>query len=151
MRFEHIIQVNDILNPLVDPLTREALWAGLVGSIESPLRFLPGLDEARVLSREGDTWRRELRFGHSVIRDTVRFMPGEGFVVRSVPTPEVPALTRTVTIEEPLAGEYCVRFAYERHPEGHPPLDAAYARVVEQAWLAADIDLIAQIRREKAN
>jgi hypothetical protein len=150
MRFEHIIQVNDLLNPLVDPLSREQIWEGLLESIEKPTRFLPGLDEARIVLRGDTTFKRELRFGHAVIHDTVRITPGCRLVVSSVPTAQVPGLTRTVTIEEPIAGEYCVRFRYERSPQGHEPLAPAFARVLEQAWLQADIDLIAQIRRDTA-
>lgn len=151
MRFEHIIVINDLLNPLVEPLSLEQLWSGLVGSLEDPARFLPGLDEARVLARAADGFRRELRFGHTVIHDRVRLVPCERLEVASEATPEVPALTRTLTIEEPIEGEYVVRFVYERRPEGHAPVEPAYLQVLEDAWLAADIDLIAQIRRETAH
>lgn len=151
MRFEHIIVVNDTLDPLVDPLSLEQLWSGLVGSLEDPVRFLPGLDEAKVTARGPGGFRRELRFGHTVIRDRVRLVAGERLEVSSEATPEVPALTRTLSIEAPVEGEYIVRFVYERHPEGHAPVEPGYLRVLEDAWLAADIDLIAQIRREAAN
>ena len=30
MKFEHLIEINDPLNPLIDALTVEQLWAGLV-------------------------------------------------------------------------------------------------------------------------
>jgi len=148
MRFEHIIVVNDLLNPLVEPLSREQLWSGLVGSLENPVRFLPGLDEAKVTARLADGFKRELRFGHTVIHDRVSLSPMERLSVASEATPEVPALTRTLTLEEPIEGEYIVRFVYERRPEGHAPVEPAYIEVLEQAWIAADIDLIAQIRRE---
>jgi hypothetical protein len=148
MRFEHIIQVNDLLNPLVEPLTREEIWEGLVSSVEEPTRFLPGLDASRILWRDGQCMRRELRFGHAVVFDTVRFTPGHRLVMDSEPTPEVPSLQRTLTIEEPIEGEYIVRFRYERMAQGHAPLAPEYAQVLEAAWLQADIDLIAQIRRE---
>jgi hypothetical protein len=151
MRFEHIIVVNDLLNPLVEPLSLDQLWSGLVGSLEDPVRFLPGLDHARVTARVADGFRRELRFGHAVIRDRVRLVPRARLEVSSEPTPEVPALTRTLTIEEPVEGEFIVRFVYERHPEGHPPVAPAYLQVLEDAWIAADIDLIAQIRRDIAH
>ncbi len=148
MRFEHIIVVNDILNPLVEPLSLDQIWSGLVGSLLDPVRFLPGLDEAKVTARTADGFRRELRIGHAVIHDRVRLVPREKLVVSSDPTPEVPALTRTLTIEEPVEGEFVVRFVYERRPEGHAPVEPAYLQVLEDAWIAADIDLIAQIRRE---
>ncbi len=132
----------------MEPLSLDQLWSGLVGSLENPVRFLPGLDEAKVLSRSADGFRRELRFGHTVIHDRVNLEPRRRLVVASEPTPEVPALTRTLTIEEPVEGEFIVRFVYERRPEGHAPVEAAYLQVLEDAWVAADIDLITQIRRE---
>ena len=148
MRFEHIIVVNDILNPLVDPLSLEQIWTGLVGSLEDPARFLPGIDTAKITARTGDGFRRELHFGHAVIHDRVRLVSRSRLETVSEPTPEVPGLTRTLTIEAPVEGEYIVRFVYERRPEGHAPIEPAYLQVLEDAWLAADIDLIAQIRRE---
>jgi hypothetical protein len=148
MRFEHIIVVNDILNPLVEPLSLDQLWSGLVGSLEDPARFLPGIDSAKVTARTADGFRRELRFGHTVIHDRVHLVPREKLAVSSEATPEVPALTRTLTIEAPVEGEFIVRFVYERRPEGHAPVEPAYLQVLEDAWIAADIDLIAQIRRE---
>lgn len=151
MKFEHIIQVNDLLNPLVEPLTREEIWEGLVESVEAPTRFLPGIDSCRILWRDGDLLRRELRTGHAVIHDTVRLVTGHRLVIDFEPSPEVPALTRTVTIEEPIEGEYVVRFRYDRSPQGHEPLAPAFAAVLESAWLQADIDLISRIRRDRTS
>lgn len=147
MRFEHLIQVNDFLNPLVDALTREQLWNGLVASLEDPARFLPGLDRAVITARDPDGFARELHFGHVVIRDRVVLEPAMRLRSESEPTPEVPALVRTVTIEEPARGELVLRFVYERRAQGHAPLEPAYARVLEEAWLKADIDLVATLRR----
>ncbi len=147
MRFEHLIQVNDFLNPLVDALTREQLWNGLVASLEDPARFLPGLDRAVLTARDGAGFSRELHFGHVTIRDRVRLEPPGRLSSESEATPEVPALVRTVTIEEPIEGELVLRFVYERRAQGHAPLEPAYARVLEEAWLKADIDLVATLRR----
>ncbi|MHA0111691.1 AtaL-like protein, partial [Klebsiella pneumoniae] len=41
MKFNHLIQINDPLNPLIDSLTREQLWRGLVLRAESPRLFMP--------------------------------------------------------------------------------------------------------------
>ena len=149
MKFEHIIQVNDQLDPLIEPLSREEIWEGLLESVEVPERFLPGLDSSRILRREAGAFRRELRIGHVIVHDTVHLTPGHRFVTDSEPSAEVPALTRTVTIEEPIEGEYVVRFRYERSPQGQEPLAPAFAAVLESAWLQADIDLIAHVRRAR--
>ena len=43
MKFEHLVQINDPLNPLIDSLTRDQLWRGLMRYIETPGRFDPCL------------------------------------------------------------------------------------------------------------
>ena len=48
MKFNHLIQINDPLNPLIDSLTREQLWRGLVLRAESPRLFMPHLDDCRL-------------------------------------------------------------------------------------------------------
>ena len=48
MKFEHLIEINDPLNPLMDTLTREQLWRGLVLHAESPKLFVPHLDECTI-------------------------------------------------------------------------------------------------------
>ena len=52
MKFEHLIEINDPLNPLIDSLTREQLWRGLVLHAESPKLFVPHLDECDIVERE---------------------------------------------------------------------------------------------------
>jgi hypothetical protein len=146
MRFEHLIEVNDFLNPLMERLTREQLWAGLVRSAEDPALFLPGLDRCTLLARTADCVERELAFGRAVIRDRVQFHAGERLEFHSERSALTPEATRTVTIEEPQPGELFVRFAYERKAQGHPPLSADDARFLTQAWLKADLDLIVKVR-----
>ena len=40
MKFSHLVQINDSLNPLIDSLPREQLWRGLVMRAENPLLFV---------------------------------------------------------------------------------------------------------------
>ena len=40
MKFEHLIEINDPLNPLIDPLSVDQLWRGLVLRAESPKLFV---------------------------------------------------------------------------------------------------------------
>jgi hypothetical protein len=146
MKFEHLVEVNDFLNPLMESLSREALWAGLLRSAERPRDFLPNLDEARILEHQGDRIVRELHFGRTVIRDHVRLKPLEAIEIRSEATASIPAATRVMRIEEPAPGELFVRFLYERFPQGHEPVAEEYAAALRNAWLQADRDLIARIR-----
>lgn len=47
MRFEHLVEVNDPLNPLMDALTLNQIWQGLVLRVLEPTEFVEGLDEDR--------------------------------------------------------------------------------------------------------
>ena len=68
MNFEHLIQINDPENPLVQPLTRDQLWAGLLHRVENPVPFLPGLESCTILERQANELLRELDFGPATIR-----------------------------------------------------------------------------------
>lgn len=146
MRFEHLVEVNDFLNPLMETLSREALWNGLLRSAEDPRQFLPNLDEARIVARTPAGMDRELRFGRTLIRDHVRLAPQEEIEIRSEATPSIPAARRAIRIEEPAPGELFVRFTYEQFPQGHPPVSPEHGTALRNAWLQADRDLIARIR-----
>jgi hypothetical protein len=80
------------------------------------------------------------------VRDTVTFRPNAQVHYRTEASPEVPAGTRTVTIEEPRPGELYVRFVYETLPQGQDRVAPEYRRVMEQAYVEADIDVIGHIR-----
>ena len=59
MKFSHLIQINDPLNPLIDPLSREQLWRGLVLRAENPLLFVMGLDRFEIVERRLRTRRHD--------------------------------------------------------------------------------------------
>lgn len=51
MRFEHLVEVNDPLNPLMDALTLNQIWQGLVLRVLEPTEFVEGLDEGIITAR----------------------------------------------------------------------------------------------------
>ena len=53
MHFEHLIEINNPLNPLIEPLSVEQVWHGLMYRVEEPTVFLPGLERCTILSRQG--------------------------------------------------------------------------------------------------
>ena len=60
----------------------------------------------------------------------------------------MPAATLAITIEEPAPEQLFVRFEYDvQAVMGAPPRDAYYDEFVKQAYVEADIDAIATIRR----
>ena len=75
MQFSHLIQINDPFNPLIDPLSREQLWRGLVLRAENPMLFVMALDGFEIVERGDNMLARELRFGKLTLRDRVRFEP----------------------------------------------------------------------------
>jgi hypothetical protein len=77
MNFEHLIQINDPDNPLVESLTRDQLWQGLLYRVEDPVPFLPGLESCTILERQANELLRELDFGPATIRDRVTLLAAE--------------------------------------------------------------------------
>lgn len=148
MKFSHLIQINDPLNPLIDPLSREQLWRGLVLRAENPLLFVMGLDGFEIVERGQNALARELHFGKLTLRDRVSFEPMRQVRYAVEAAADSPAATLVMTIEEPQTDQLFVRFDYETRPgEGAAPMDEACSSLVKQAYLEADIDTISTIRR----
>ena len=146
MQFQHLIEINDPLNPLIDALTRDQLWRGLLLRAEAPKLFIPWLDECDLLARKDNVLSRALRYNALLIHDHVTFTPQEK-VHYDVPTQEdIPASNLTVTIEEPQPGALFVRFAYESG-FSNDDMDAFYNEFRRSAYQEADIDTIRIIRQ----
>ena len=152
MKFDHLTEINDPLNPLIEPLTRTQLWHGLVHRAKSPALFVPHLDACDILDRAENTIERALRYGEIVIRDVVSFMPGKQVQYDVPPQAEIPASRLTVTIEEPGEGQLFVRFTYDDGlPETPGSMDAFYNGFRRSAYQEADIDTVRIIRQMAAD
>lgn len=147
MKFEHLIEINDPLNPLLDALTIEQLWSGLVLRAESPKLFVPQLDEAIIDERTDNSFRRRLRYGQLVIEDRVRLEPLQR-VVYDVPAQnEITASTLTMSIEQPTPETLYVRFHYDDgHDAETDAANAMYDEFKRSAYKEADIDTVGMIR-----
>ena len=149
MRFEHLVQINDPLIPLLDPLTREQLWRGLVRRAEEPTLFVLGLEAATVHARErlGDVVElvRTLDFGAFTVDDRVRLYPLDRTETRTAATPRWPASRLTIRIEEPEPDALFLRFTYESD-EAEGALDAVTAALRKRAYESADLDTVQRIR-----
>jgi hypothetical protein len=151
MRFEHLVEVNDPLNPLLDPLTRGDLWQGLVQRAEEPMQFVLGLAGFSILTREpapqGTTLIRTLDFGSFRVHDRVELTPQRQSLTRTEAGPTWPASRLTITIEEPQPQRLFLRFLYEF--EG-PDEGGEFASQVDdlrrQAYRSADLDTVVRIR-----
>ena len=146
MEFGHLVQINDPLNPGIEPLTREQLWQGLVARAERPVHFLIGMDDCRILSRGENTLERELRFGSLVVRDRVVFEPSIAVRYEIEPSAQVPGGSLVMQVEEPQPGQLFVRFDYRLEVYGGG--DEAYlSEFRKSAYREADIDTIWMIRQ----
>ncbi|HEY5800965.1 MAG TPA: SRPBCC family protein [Burkholderiaceae bacterium] len=147
MKFEHLIEINDIMNPLLDQLTREQLWAGLVLRAESPKLFVPHLDDSEISARTATSMQRKLRYGDLVVQDTVTLDPMDSLTFDVSAQENILASSLVMTIEEPGNGNLYVRFAYDDGADAAS--DAAnemYNDFKRSAYVEADIDTIRIIR-----
>jgi len=148
VQFSHLIQINDPFNPLIDPLSREQLWRGLVLRAESPLLFVMALDGFEIVERGDNMLVRELRFGKLTLRDRVGFEPMRQVRYEIEAGGDSPAASLVMTIEEPEPEQLFVRFDYETLQGGTAaPIDEFYGGFAKQAYVEADIDTVSAIRR----
>jgi hypothetical protein len=147
MKFNHLIQINDKLNPLVDPLTRAQLWRGLVLRAEVPKLFMEHLDDCRIFDKTPDGVSRELRYGNLTVCDTVTFLPLLQVHYQVPAQGEIGASNMRMRIEEPEPDALFVRFEYDMdQPEDATGEEAFYNEFRRSAYEAADIDTIRVIR-----
>jgi hypothetical protein len=152
MKFEHLVEINDPMNPLIDTLTREQLWRGLVLRAESPKMFMPHLDEVEILDRESGSFGRRLRYGELVIEDRVHLTPLQEVRVEVPAQGEIAASSLRMIIEAPTSAMLLVRFCYDdgtgEHPDG---VDAMYDEFKKSAYQEADRDTVRVLRQLAAD
>lgn len=156
MKFEHLIEINDPLNPLMDTITREQLWRGLVLRAEDPKLFVPHLDECTLGERNSGSgtsnFTRRLRYGELVIDDTVTLTPLQE-VRFDVPTQgEIAQSQLTMRIEAPVEGRLLVRFSYDDgNPNAGDETGKMYEDFKKSAYQEADIDTVKIVRQLAAD
>lgn len=146
MQFNHLIEINDLLNPLIDALSREQLWRGLVLRAEAPQLFIPYLDECTLHERSDERLSRSLRYDKLVVHDHVTFSP-QSTVRYDVPAQgEIAASSLVMTIEEPQPGALFVRFEYD-DGRNADAAEAFFDEFRRSAYEEADIDTVRVIRQ----
>lgn len=147
MKFVHIVEINDPLNPLIEPLTREQLWRGLVLRAESPRMFVPYLDACTITDRFENGLSRELVYGPLTVRDAVTFAPQHRIAFDVPEQKDIPASSLVMTIEEPQPDWLHVRFEYDDgNGEPESSEDAFYNSYRKSAYQESDIDTVRIIR-----
>ena len=151
MNFEHLIQINDPLNPLVESLTREQLWEGLVLRAEQPQLFVMGLDSCSILSRTDSTMERELHYGQATVRDHVTLTPQKSVRYDISATADYVGGSLTMTIEQPDELQLFLRFEYRTSlpstDENGDPDAHQTEEIVKSAYRESDIDTVRLIRQ----
>ncbi len=148
MKFQHLVVVNDPFEPLLDVLTREQLWCGLVLRAGEPMRFIPWLDACTIVARSPDGMSRELQFGKLIVRDRVSWFAPTHIRYDTQPAADMPAASLTMRIEEPQPGMLLVRFEYDDgKADTLEPADEKYNDYLREAYRQTDIDTISLIRQ----
>jgi hypothetical protein len=151
MKFEHLIEINDPLNPLADTMTREQLWRGLVLRAEDPKLFVPHLDECTLGERESGSFARRLRYGELVVDDVVYLTPLCEVRYEVPAQGEIPASRLTMTIEAPSEGVMWLRFLYDDgNPGATDEMGKMYEDFKKSAYQEADIDTVKIVRQMAA-
>ncbi|WCM20948.1 SRPBCC family protein [Paraburkholderia bryophila] len=148
MNFEHLIQINDPLNPFVESMTPAQLWEGLVLRAEQPQLFVIGLDSCTILSRAGNVIERELHYGQATVRDRVTLQDGQSVRYDILPTADHVGGSLTMTIEQPDELQLFLRFEYATTlPESMDPDAHQTQEIVKSAYRENDIDTVRLIRQ----
>lgn len=147
MKFAHLVEINDPLNPLIEHLSRAQLWRGLVLRAQTPTAFVPHLDRCTITERSELSMSRELQYGELVIRDRVTFLPQQQVVYHVPQQKDIPESRLTMTIEEPEPDIFFVRFEYDNGaPDEVDTANAFYDEFRRSAYTESDIDTIRTIR-----
>lgn len=150
MRFEHIVQINDLRKPDLPILTRFQVWEGLVLRARRPDKFLVGVDEYEILEQEPAYLKRCLQLPGLEVVDEVRFLPQSRIEYRTLPTDTVPAATLVMDIEEPEPESIFIRFRYHSASIESGSGSMPYDQCLQQAYVLNDIETV-QIIRELAS
>lgn len=147
MNFEHLIQINDPANPLIESLSRAQLWQGLVHRVEDATPFLPGLERCTVIERHADHLLRRLDFGAASIHDKVTLLEMHWVRFDILPSEQHAGGSLTITIEEPEDGTLFLRFAYTTTFGSDPNSEErAYIDYIKSAYHQSDLDCVRIIR-----
>jgi hypothetical protein len=152
LNYEHLIQINDPLNPLVENMTSEQLWQGLMLRAEQPQLFVPGLERCRLTARTDNGFERELHYGNTVVHDRVVLIEGRQVRYEIAPTPAYVGGSLSMTIEQPDDLQLFLRFEYrttlQETESPHQDLEAHRTQeIVKSAYREADIDTVRLIRQ----
>jgi hypothetical protein len=145
MRYEHLVQINDLTRPDLPVLGRGQLWLGLLARAERPAVFDPSIDSSRVLRRDGPQLERELLRGSRATRETVRLAVDSSIEIGIGAGTEFEGSSLRISIEEPQPQALFLRFIYQLVGPA-TPVDEAEQCALRQAYYYADLETVHRIR-----
>ncbi|WMW80533.1 SRPBCC family protein [Undibacterium cyanobacteriorum] len=147
MKFEHLVEINDLSNPLIEVISREQLWRGLILRAESPKMFVSYIDQCAITDRTEVSMTREIQYGTLLITDHVSMVHND-YVHYEVPAQDqIPPSSLRMSIEEPEPDHLFVRFCYEDgHTAAEDEANEMYDEYRRSAYHEADVDTIRVIR-----
>ena len=144
LEFEHLVQVNDLNNQHITPITRTQLWQGLLLRARNPDKFNPGLS-CQSEDLRANEFVRTLRAGDSTFCEKVVLHPEEKIHTATLSGLDQLQAESTTIIEEPQEGYLFVRFRYKR--ELVVDTDAVdVGEHLKAAYVQLDRDAVAMIR-----
>ena len=147
MNFEHLIQINDLQNPLIETLSRDQVWQGLLHRIEDATPFLPGLESCTIVERHADQLLRKLDCGAAIIHDRVTQVAGQWVRFDILPSEQHAGGSLTISIEEPEPASLFLRFTYATSFASNPNSEErAYIDYIKSAYHQSDVDCVQIIR-----
>ncbi|MBI3286044.1 MAG: DUF1857 family protein [Burkholderiales bacterium] len=147
MKFEHLVEINDLADPLAYVISREQLWNGLVLRAETPKLFVPYLDAAAISARNETGMQRSLLYGELEISDTVSLLPLQHVHYDVAAQNDIPQSSLRMSIEEPQPQALFVRFAYDDgHSAAEDEENKMYNEYRRSAYHEADVDTVRLIR-----
>ena len=147
MQFEHLVEINDLPNPLILIISRAQLWRGLVLRAETPKLFIDYLDSADISARTEQGMQRSLRYGELTVVDTVVLTPQLEVRYLVAAQGEIPASSLHMRIEEPQPDALFVRFTYADGASAEQDAEnELYNEYRRSAYQEADIDTVRIIR-----
>ncbi|MDI9245390.1 SRPBCC family protein [Marinobacter sp. CHS3-4] len=146
MKFEHIVQINDLTKPEIPPLTRSQVWEGLVLRARRPDKFLVGVEDYEILEQTPGYLKRCVQLPGVEVIDEVRFFAEYQVDYSILPSETVPASSLVMDIEEPEPGALFVRFSYHAGSIESAGDSMPYDEYLKQAYVMTDIDTVQIIR-----
>lgn len=147
MKFEHLIEINDLNNTSAPLFTREQLWNGLVLRAEFPTIFITSLDNCIITARNLDSLTRTLQFGKMKVHDHVSFNFLDHVHYRVHKQGDIPESTMRMTIEEPSPLDLFVRFSYDlQQVEMDDKEKAIYEQYRRSAYIETDNETVNILR-----